>query len=771
MDKDAFAKVLDNSLSTLRQQILEAFPEVPEETSVSHMSSVKSSKVDSVKCKKRDQMSEVSSITEIDEDVLVASQSPRTLQSGLKGMNPQEALQTSQRLRVRLGAISAQKLVSGQSLHDAVAALGLTRYTVEDMNDFVNTLADFIELDFLPDGRHSRGDGSGTFEIDLHYGTPVWSWPAPSKSLRKSMQTVSAVTNLMPRKSWNVVPAQALMELFLSEESGTHKRLFGPRLLTQFQAMKEILLAGDTNRLVAELTFVRINDLATPPEPTHPLMYIEPFVGLLIIGNGVMIGFQTDPLFENWPGWVWFELSFTVILIVEIALRMHLLRCRNYWCGAEKVWNWFDLFLAGTGITDVGVQLASQESSDIFGTSLLRFCRLIRLARIVKVFRLKFMKDLRLMVKGWIAGIRTLALAFTLLFAVLYVLSGFATMTIGNSQRTVEVDLQHYFETIPNTMFTAFRCFTGECVNDKGHSITSVLADEFGVAFVLSFVASYMLVTMGIFNVILAVYVDITMKAAKENEAVTAEQYARESIRIARTTRELLKKFAAAHREFLLMDKETIDIGQISRKEFNPMPALFTDDDVREEIEISKELFLVVIQDHSVQSLMDELDLPPDRANLFEVIDADGSGTLQITELVQGLLKIRGDISKSDTVASLLATKAVQRIVEEMKENIEENFESTRDAFRAEIALYMEESTLRQPEMGIDEPPEQPPFSVQATLPLMALPDASAGAEPRPGGPAGPAGPEPDSAKETRASLASVDLAFMPASLSLSNES
>eukprot|EP00435_Cladocopium_sp_Y103_P001634 s3349_g1.t1 len=435
MDKDAFAKVLDNSLSTLRQQILEAFPEAPEETSVSHASSVKSSKVESVKSRKRDQLSEISSITEIDEDVYVASQSPRTLQSGLKGMNPQEALQTSQRLRVRLGAITAQKLVSGQSLHDAVAALGLTRYTVQDMNDFVNTVADFIELDFLPEARHSRGNVSGTFESDIHYGTPVWSWPAASKSLRKSMQNVTAVTTFVPRtemslnpnpggtwrrKTFNVVPAQALMELFLSDEGGTHKRLFGPRLLTQFQAMKEILLAGDTNRslpstssklpakvdvlarknlrwdaasvytwdvrlssrqpariafrilrpakeqrwsvgvgLVAELTFVRINDLATPPEPTHPLMYIEPFVGLLIIGNGIMIGFQTDPLFENWPGWVWFELSFTVILIVEIALRMHLLRCRNYWCGAEKLWNWFDLFLAGTGITDVSAQLVS----------------------------------------------------------------------------------------------------------------------------------------------------------------------------------------------------------------------------------------------------------------------------------------------------------------------------------------------------------------------------------------------------------------------------
>lgn len=41
---------------------------------------------------------------------------------------------------------------------------------------------------------------------------------------------------------------------------------------------------------------------------------------------------------------------------------------------------------------------------------------------------------------------------------------------------------------------------------------------------------------------------------------------------------------------------------------------------------------------------MDDLELPRDRANLFEIIDADGSGTLQITELLHGLLKIRGAI-------------------------------------------------------------------------------------------------------------------------------
>ena len=44
----------------------------------------------------------------------------------------------------------------------------------------------------------------------------------------------------------------------------------------------------------------RINDLAAPPEPMHPVVYLEPVVAVLIIANGVMIGFQTSPQFELW---------------------------------------------------------------------------------------------------------------------------------------------------------------------------------------------------------------------------------------------------------------------------------------------------------------------------------------------------------------------------------------------------------------------------------------------------------------------------------------
>ena len=132
-------------------------------------------------------------------------------------------------------------------------------------------------------------------------------------NMMPAFQLVKSKSRRRCRKAFNVVPAQALMELFLSEEGLIHKRLhgnvihlihliqneiylslkgicdmneighkshrshrgqnrvshsishcclpcnvlyclclnvrlFAPRLLTQFQAMKEILLAGDTNR-------------------------------------------------------------------------------------------------------------------------------------------------------------------------------------------------------------------------------------------------------------------------------------------------------------------------------------------------------------------------------------------------------------------------------------------------------------------------------------------------------------------------------------------
>ncbi|CAE7206768.1 unnamed protein product [Symbiodinium necroappetens] len=617
----------------------------------------------------------------MESDHIPHGDSSTIFRSVLAHLTPEEARTVRYRLRWRLGAMSSKTIVSGKHIHDAVSTLGLTTYSEEDMNEFVNLLADFIKLSFeamdVDETPEHDGIQLGWFSSDNMAFRPVWAWPEKVESeihgpqLKKSVtQKLTTAQDLQPMRSFNVVPAQALMEVLLATEGEVHKKIFGSKRMQQFRALKEILLAADTNRLVAELTFVRINDLAGPAERTNILTIMEPLVALLIVANGVMIGLQTHPGNEDWSGWPALEAAFTCALFLEIGLRMYFMRCRNYCCGPDRYWSYFDVFLAATGLSDAILQAVVDETiMDANGTSLLRFCRLIRLVRIVKVFRIKAMRDLRLMVKGLIAGVRTLSLAFLLLFGVLYVISGLAAITIGSDSKTKDLNLDSYFSDIPQTMFTAFRCFTGECTNEFGHPILIELKEAYGLPFVLSYVISYMLVSMGIFNVILAVYVDITMKAAKENDAVTAEQYSRESVRVARATRELLKKFQAAYHKFHEMEEDDSPGRRLSKMKLNKPSTLFAQDGTHD-MEITKEMFLLIIQDRSVQKLMNELDLPPDRANMFEIIDADGSGTLQLAELLHGLLKMRGDISKSDAVAAYLATKAVQDMLTEIKEDL-----------------------------------------------------------------------------------------------------
>jgi len=649
----------------------------------------------------------VSEILQAKEANLDLDCSEGSTQWGLDLLTSTEAQAIRQRLRVRLGAaVTSQRLVSGRALHSAMEALGLTSYTVENMNDLVNSIADYIDLHFevKNDAHYKRSNSPmAVFQFEFGdedetngFGPPIWSWPervltgSGTVSQAASVSPAAFETRLSyegnPQRNYNVVPLPALMDLFMIRDYEVHRKMFSSRLLTQFEAMREILLAGDTNRLVAELTFVRINDLAAPPERMGVLLFMEPFVAILIIANGIMIGFQTHPDFSDWDGWPWLEVMFVVALVLENVLRIRLLGVRLFFCGNDRIFNWFDFFLSLTGLADLCISYLSEES-DMFGVSLLRFCRLIRLVRVVKVFRLRCMKELRLMVKGLVAGFRTLCLSFVLLIAVLYVISGFATMTIGSDQRTTDLGLMIHFETIPQAMFTAFLCFAGECIDRSGRPIHTLIANEFGILFVFGYVVSYMLVSMGIFNVILAVYVDITMKAAKENDAMTAEQHARESIRIARTTRELLKKFAAAYRLYQDMD----NIDQMPQLDFNTGAAPFTDNDIHAQIAITKELFLLVIQDRCVQGLMDDLDLPPDRANLFEAIDADGSGTLHVTELVQGLLQIRGEVKKSDAVATLLSTKALQNMVTDMHEEMNAKFEHMEDFVKAVVEQNIEQ--------------------------------------------------------------------------------
>jgi len=211
-------------------------------------------------------------------------------------------------------------------------------------------------------------------------------------------------------------------------------------------------------------------------------------------------------------------------------------------------------------------------------------------------------------------------------------------------------------------MGTAFRCFTSDCQTLQGRPIAKILSDAYGIAFVIPYLAAVLIVTFGLFNLIMAIYVENTMMAAKTHHDDSKARRERESLRVAHTTKQLLKKICAAHHAFTNMGE--VDDSENSRK----TAELFQE--ITEDMVVSRELFLLLVQDPEIQVLLDTLDVPPERAHLFDVLDADDSGGLQIEELVQGLLKVRGDSRKSDTVACLLATKALHEIMRNMEKHM-----------------------------------------------------------------------------------------------------
>merc|ERR1712159_446154 len=67
---------------------------------------------------------------------------------------------------------------------------------------------------------------------------------------------------------------------------------------------------------------------------------------------------------------------------------------------------------------------------------------------------------------------------------------------------------------------------------------------------------------------------------------------------------------------------------------------------------------------------MDDLEIPPDRAHLFDILDADGSADLEVAELVQGLLRVRGEARKSDVIGVVLAVRKLQDMVRQLERRV-----------------------------------------------------------------------------------------------------
>jgi len=329
----------------------------------------------------------------------------------------------------------------------------------------------------------------------------------------------------------------------------------------------------------------------------------------------------------------------------EFAAKHYVFGIRGFWTGPERYWNWFDsacLFISFLEMLMTFILMSSYSSSGGSAMGILKMLRLTRLARIVRALQYPIFLELKQMVLGVIAGMRVLLWAIVLL--------GVCIFFLAVGLRTLMGENEEEFRTVPNAMLTTFRCYTDGCTAYNGTPLPERLFETYGGVFMGIYILSFIFITVGVFNLIMALLID-SVVSNRQNRALEDLGAARATVkvRIWETIEELINHDIEPGEEKLSL----------------------TDEDTKDAIVISRDKFHEWLQMPNMISCLKESGIElSTRSELFDVLDVDVGGELGVDELTGGLMRLRGPITKTDVVATRLQVRYLTGMVEEMYQDM-----------------------------------------------------------------------------------------------------
>mmetsp|Transcript_47910 Transcript_47910/g.109005 ORF Transcript_47910/g.109005 Transcript_47910/m.109005 type:complete len:199 (-) Transcript_47910:102-698(-) len=88
-------------------------------------------------------------------------------------------------------------------------------------------------------------------------------------------------------------------------------------------------------------------------------------------------------------------------------------------------------------------------------------------------------------------------------------------------------------------------------------------------------------------------------------------------------------------------------------------------------VQVSRAVFDSIIREPQVRQILEDLEISVhNEFKLFDIIDSNGNGFLDVTELVEGLLKLRGPADKGDAVCAALMVRTTQRQLQRVETDI-----------------------------------------------------------------------------------------------------
>merc|ERR1719195_1055870 len=179
---------------------------------------------------------------------------------------------------------------------------------------------------------------------------------------------------------------------------------------------------------------------------------------------------------------------------------------------------------------------------------------------------------------------------------------GLALTSLLGSRADIDPLVASAVKNVPSSMFLVFRCAIGDCSLANGTPAIPTLTSNYGWFYGVVYVVSTMLVTFGIFNLIMATFVDNALTAAKKNEQLRLRSRLMDTDRQVTLTSQLIYKM---WRNVRPDDGKHLAFSYSSAAQCS----------------ISKEVFEDTLNDPEAQQLLAELDVAEeDRMGLFDVL-------------------------------------------------------------------------------------------------------------------------------------------------------
>lgn len=381
------------------------------------------------------------------------------------------------------------------------------------------------------------------------------------------------------------------------------------------------------------------------------------------------------------------EVAYCGIFVLELLLRMYCEGLSFFRCVLGHVqvcfWNYFDFVIVAVAVTENVTSMMGDGATWMSNVSILRILRMARVLRIIRVIRMvHFFRELRILVASIFATFKSLVWAMVLLVLIQYVFAVIFTHAVSEYVRLQpEHDaesMRTHWGTITRSILTLFKSITGGNSWEVAMDDLAILGSTYQMLFVL-----YIgFVVFAVMNVMTGVFCQNAIESAQADENEVVQEH------LQRT-----HQYAVKLTEFFTDMNDNCD----------------EPDD-----KIGYEEFSAAMRQPRMEAYFQTLGLDPsDAFKLFKMLDLDDTGEVDMTEFVDGCLRLRGSAKNIDIALITRQTtwlmSKIGSICKSLDEALDDADQRHQDSERefARLHTKIDDIALRRDILEIaPEPPE-----------------------------------------------------------------